>query len=330
MKHQFKIRDNYYKQNFKFTPLYNASKFSNNRRIYVKLEGDNLLGSIKSRSAFYMLNTISLQNLSNSNRLNVVESSSGNLALALHYFSEMFNIKFLCITDRTTSPLKQQQLLDCGVNLKYVEIGNNPDLRTARIKLAKSLHDSGSYIWLNQYQNKANALAHYETTAPEIFKQSKHEIDWIIVSVGSGGTISGIAKYLKEKNPTIKVIGVEPLGSTSFGGINGSYATAGAGMRGPSELLKSNLEYIDYFCQVPDSVAAFQCLNFYAKEGLKVGLTTGHCLAVAYKIAKTENSKIIVVSPDKGDYYNDIIGSLVNETDNIDEYSLKIKKVLKV
>lgn len=324
------IKCRYYDYGFIQTPLFKATSYSSNADIYVKLEGQNLFGNIKSRSAFYMLNSVATEYKPVNGRLNVVESSSGNLALALHNLSDLFSINFLCLTDSTTSELKQKKLIEEGVNLKFVEIGNNLDLRTARINMARSLHAKGDFIWLNQYNNNANALAHYETTAPEIFKQANQNVDWIIVSVGSGGTISGIARYLKERDSNIKVVGVEPIGSTSFGGHDGMYITAGAGMRGPSQLLKSNFQYIDFFAQVSDETAARECNRFWEVEGVKVGLTSGHCLAVASKLSKEITGKVIVISPDSGDHYEHIIDRLLQVTPFNRDDSISIMPLQKI
>lgn len=297
--------------NFKKTPLVCANRYSPAGNVFLKLEGENLFGNIKVRCAFYMLQDIANQNSGCTHAVNVVESSSGNLAIALHKLSDHFNVNFLCLSDRTTPENKQKELLDEGINVQFVEKMGYPDFRTARISKAKELHEKFDYIWVNQYENPANAQAHYETTGPEIWEQTQGNIDWVVVSVGSGGTISGISKYLKQKKPSINIVGVEPLGSTSFGGESHPYVSAGAGMLGPSELLKTYLKYIDYYAQVSDILAAMECKKVEKLEGVSVGLTTGHCLAVASQLQTKPNDTVVVVSADSGRHYNTTFTNLI-------------------
>lgn len=293
------------------TPLVCVNRYVPAGNVFLKLEGENLFGNIKARCAFYMLQDIVNQRSGSSHSINVVESSSGNLAIALHKLSNHFNVHFLCLSDRTTPESKQKELLDEGVNVEFVEKMGHPDFRTARISKAKELHEKSDYIWVNQYENPANAQAHYETTGPEIWEQTQGNIEWVIASVGSGGTISGIAKYLKQKKPTINIVGVEPLGSTSFGGESHPYVSAGAGMLGASKLLKAHLKYIDYYAQVSDILAAMECKKFAEHEGISVGLTTGHCLAVASQLTNRPNETVVVVSADTGIHYKKTINNLV-------------------
>lgn len=130
----------------------------------------------------------------------------------------------------------------------------------------------------------------------------------MICPVGSGGTISGIGTYMKEKNPNIKVIGVEPTGSTIFGGEEGCYLSVGAGLKGPSELIMRYGKHIDIGYKVDDNESIEQCRKLKVNENLCLGVTTGMCLAVAEKLENLCSGKnIIVISPDGGENYKDIL-----------------------
>lgn len=310
------------------TPLVCVDRYCDTGNLYIKLEGENLFGNIKGRCAFYMLEDAVSKYYDGGQPINIVESSSGNLALALHRLSGRFNVNFLCLSDRTTPKDKQKDLLGEGVNVHFVPKKKHVDFRSARISMAKELHEKSEYIWINQYNNSANAQAHYQTTGPEIWEQTNGDLDWIVLSVGSGGTISGVAKYLKRQNKKINVIGVEPLGSTSFGGVNSRYVTAGAGMCGPSNLLKDHMDFIDFYVQVPDNIAAFECKKFMEYEGISVGLTTGHCLAVASTLATNLRKKVVVISPDSGEHYKDIIYNLIQKQPTLKKESMKITPII--
>ena len=296
------------------TPLVCVDRYCPSGNMYVKCEGENRLGSIKARCAFYMLHDAVKKNSVKEHPINIVESSSGNLAIALHKLSGHFGVTFLCLSDETTPESKQRELRDEGVNVRFVEKDYYPDFRSARIAAASRLGERPDCFWINQYANPANFRAHYETTGPEIWEQTKGTVQWIVISVGSAGTICGIGTFLKQVNPAVTVVGVEPLGSTSFGGRSHPYVAAGAGMLEPSELLCRYGGCIDYFAQVPDALAARECKRFEELEGFNVGLTTGHNLAVASLLCKRTSSPVVVVSADSGKHYEAPIRKLLELT----------------
>lgn len=288
------------------TPFHKANNYCSSGNICLKLEMYNFLGSIKSRTAYYIL-----KSLYKTNQLKptttVVESTSGNLGIALSFFAKEFETNFLCLIDPLINKHKLEQLNELGTNIYEVKRSGNLDYRSSRIKLAKELHLKENYIWVNQYSNQANVQAHYETTGPEIWSQSKGNIDYLVSTVGSGGTISGTALYLKEQNKSIKIIAVEPFGSCIFGGEPANYYSAGAGLAEPSEIIKKYFYLIDEFYKVKDCEAQKECSLFYKTEGFSVGHTTGMCLVVARKLAaKYSAAKIVIISPDNEFEYNTI------------------------
>ncbi len=293
------------------SPLIPVNRYCPRGNMFVKCEGENRLRSIKARSAFYMLHDAVQKYTVTGQQICIVESSSGNLAIALHKLSGHFGVSFLCLSDKTTPVSKQRELLEEGVNVQFIPKGDYPDFRSARIAAASRFGEQPDYVWINQYANPANFRAHYETTGPEIWEQTKETVRWIVISVGSAGSICGVGKFLKQVNPDINVVGVEPLGSTSFGGRSLPYVAAGAGMLGASELLRRYGSCIDYFAQVSDYLAALECRRFEELEGFNVGLTTGHNLAVASLLCRRTRSSVVVVSADSGKHYKASIKQLL-------------------
>jgi len=285
------------------TPLFKANKYCPNGNIYLKMEMYNLSGSIKIRTAFYMLKDLYEKNKINS-KTTVIESTSGNLGIALSFFTKALNINFLCLIDPLINRNKFDELKKMSTNIYKVQETIGLDYRSSRIKLAKELDKKDNYFWLNQYENLSNVKAHYETTGPEIWKQTNGNIDYLISTVGSGGTISGTALFLKEQNSNIKVIGVEPYGSCIFGGKPSCYISAGAGMTKPSNITEFYLYLIDEAFKVRDNEATQECESFFSCEGVKIGHTSGMCLCIAKKIIqKDKKANIIIIAADS-DYLN--------------------------
>jgi len=278
--------------------------------LYLKLEKYNPTGSVKDRAAYYIfLDLIETGKLKPGTVL--VESSSGNLGLAIAYFAREVGIRFVCLVDPTVPREKLKQLENAGVEIHVVSLGNSPDYRTARIQLARELNQQPGWIWTNKYDNPANFKAHYETTGPEIWAQTGGQVDYIVCSVGTGGTICGVAHYLKQQNSAVRVIAVEPEGSTIFGGEPGTYLSVGAGMRGPSGIIRKYGQIIDYYCKVNDRDALQECVKILRTEGLSVGVTTGSVLVVASSLAARHPGKnVVAIAPDGGENYTDLFGTV--------------------
>ena len=157
-------------------------------------------------------------------------------------------------------------------------------------------------ISLKQFENQANPLAHYETTGPEIYKALDGNIDYFVAGAGSGGTYTGIMKYLKEQNENIKGILADPQGSTMGGGIEGCYNIEGIGNNFVPQTMNMNL--VDEVIKISDEEAFDMVKMLALKEGLIVGSSSGAAMAAALKHAeKIERGNIITVLPDRGDRY---------------------------
>lgn len=285
------------------TPMYRPRVYCRSGNLYLKLENANPVGSIKDRTAYYMI-----KELLDTGRLKpgikLVESSSGNLGLALGHFTSELGIPFMCLVDPTIPPDKLSELKGAGVQIHVVSLGSSPDYRTARIQMAHDLDQQSDWIWTNQYDNPANFRAHYETTGPEIWSQTKGCVNYVVCSVGTGGTICGIGHSLKQRNPSVRVVAVEPEGSTIFGGTPGKYLSVGAGMRHPSGIFEEYGQVVDYYCKISDRNALQECVNILHIENLSVGVTAGSVLVVASWLATHHPNEIIVaVVPDGGEEY---------------------------
>jgi len=275
--------------------------------LYVKLESANPNGSVKDRTAYYIVKDLIAAGRVGSNT-KLVESSSGNLGLAIAYFARKVGVRFLCLVDPLIAPGKLRELQDAGVEVHVVSLGNSPDYRSARIQMARDLNGQPDWIWTNQYDNPANFRAHYETTGPEIWSQMEGRVDYVVCSAGTCGTICGIGHYLKKQNPAIRTIAVEPKGSTIFGGKPGAYLSVGAGMRHPSGILLEFGQVVDCYCKVDDRDALQECVEFLNAESLSVGVTTGSVLVVASHLTKQyPNANVVAVAPDGGEKYVDLI-----------------------
>jgi len=275
-----------------------------NYNIYMKMEKFNKNGSIKDRTAYFLINDFLKNKKLNSSQI-IIESTSGNLGISLDYFSKILGIKFKALIDKTISKDKLKEFQKRDISYLLTQLNNYSDYRTARVALAKELSIQKKYIWINQYDNFANVEAHYKSTAPEIYKQMRGNIDIVIISMGTGGTISGVAKFFKEKNKNIQIYGVEPIGSTIFGGVESNYINVGIGLKGEDKILSKYKCLIDYNFKVSDN-DAIEITKKYKDIGF--GISTGYSLFIALKVAKEYPSKnIVVIAPDGIEKYEDIL-----------------------
>lgn len=281
-------------------------------QLFLKLESSNPTGSLKDRTAYYLVEDAIRR--ANSNDFAIVESTSGNLGLGLQYVAGQLGIKVHAIVDPTIPKSKKVRMENAGITVSVVDQNEYPDFRTARIARARMMESTGQFLWTNQYANEAGLLAHFETTGPEIWRQTGGSVDAVVCSVGTGGTICGIGRALKEKNPEVEIYAVEPEGSTIFGGYSGKYITAGAGLLGPSELVLRHGSIIDYFSHVSDGAAMSRCRQCVKSEGLSVGITAGAALEVGLHLARSnQDSVVVVIAPDSGVNYVEYIDSEAGE-----------------
>lgn len=282
------------------TPLLELPRIKSNR-IFLKLESRNYLGSIKARTAYGIV-----KNLNVSRDHIIVESTSGNLGLALNFFCKEEGRPFLCLLDETVIKLKQQHLKECGVEYEMVPVISGLDGRSSRIKRAEELMKNEQYYWVNQYDNEYGVLIHKETTGREIFEETDNKVTCVICAVGSGGTIAGIGEYFKSIGAKVKLIGVEPYGSTIFHTHDAPYITAGAGLRGKPGNIQKHLNVVTDSLAIEDEVSIRKFRELNTSYHADVGITTGMAYAAAERYCQqAENEIIVVIAPDGREMYHE-------------------------
>ena len=284
------------------TPLYELPSINGNK-IYIKPESENFLGSIKSRTGYALVNGLKVPH-----DCTIIETSSGNLGLALDFFCKEAGRPFFCLLDETIVPIKYELLLVRGVDCEIVPTMPGLDARTSRMQRADALVSAGTHFWVNQCDNEDGVRVHQQTTAHEIFQQTSGNVTSIFCSVGSGGTVSGVGEYFKRTNNKVKVFGAEPYGSTIFGTDEGSYISSGAGLRGkPANIIKhADVISGSYTIHDEDSISKYRLLN--NELGINAGLTAGMVYAAAEMYCRTARNEIIVlIAADGAEYYTEYL-----------------------
>ena len=269
----------------------------------IKLERYNIFGSIKDRVALKMLQESLIIN-----DQTVLEASSGNTALALAALGNAMDIPVeIAIPER--APEEKKQLLKIlGVTELWeaedalCPLYPNEGARGLAKGLAESPAFEGKYVYLNQYENALNVQAHYESTGPEIWNQFDGNIDMFFAGFGTGATISGVGKYLKERNPNIKIIGVEP--ATTNHTLSGLKRITGLADEYIPEIL--DLSIIDEIFSVEDDDAYQMGIDLARKTGLLVGPTSGAIISAALEYGKTHPGVAVAISPDDAFKYTHV------------------------
>lgn len=272
----------------------------NGNRIILKLEMKNFLKSIKARTAYWLIRYLP----EDAKGRIIVESSSGNLGYALGYFCKESGYRFVCLIDSSIAEKKRERLDATGIEYFQVEQEKGFDLRSSRIRRARHMMESGQYYWINQYDNPFGIMAHEMTTGPEIWRQTEGKITHCICPMGSGGTIIGTGKYLKKMSQKVKMIGVEPFGSTIYGTVDAPYINAGTGLCGKPGNISNNSWIVDESYTVTDNESIDLAKNLRNNFGLGVGISSGMAYVAALRIAaKERGATILAVAPDGEDAY---------------------------
>ena len=267
--------------------------------IFAKLEIFNPGGSVKDRIGIYMIKKAEEKGILKKGST-IIEPTAGNtgLGIALAAINKGYKVIF-------TVPEKfsiEKQLLMKAFGAEILNTPEKQGMKGAIEKAEELLSTINNSVSLNQFENPANPLAHYETTGPEIYEALDGKIDYLIAGAGSGGTFTGIVKYLKEKNPNIKGIIADPEGSIIGGGTKGSYKIEGIGNDFIPDTLDMTL--VNSFIKVNDNEAFDMVKELAKKEGLIVGSSSGAAVSAALKLASTINKgNIVVILPDRGDRY---------------------------
>lgn len=288
------------------TPLMEVCNLEKNHHIkaklLVKLEYLNPAGSVKDRAAKYMIKEAEESGSLKKGSV-IIEPTSGNTGIGLAALAAAKGYRMILTMPDTMSVERINLLKAYGaeVVLSDGKLGMAGAIAKAE-ELAKELPDS---FIPGQFENKANARAHYETTGPEIWSDTDGEIDYFVAGVGSGGTITGVGKFLKEKKSDIKIAAVEPEDSPLLSeGRAGAHGIQGIGANFVPELLDRTV--IDEIEAVNLEDSYMWAKRLAKEEGILVGISSGAALAAAYKIAQkpeNEGKTIAVLLPDSGDRY---------------------------
>lgn len=286
------------------TPLVELPKIRGNR-LLIKLESQNFLGSVKARTAYGLLRELPEE----ARHKTLVESTSGNLGIALGWFARELGLDFLALVDETTPQVKLARMREQGIDYQLVPQEGELDLRTSRMRQAQRMMESGDYYWLNQYDNPAGVRIHEESTGPEVLAQTEGKLTHCICAMGSCGTICGLAHCFRKAAPAVRVCGVEPLGSTIFAQRPRPYLNAGAGGVEMPGNLRREPELVDRHWTVPD-VEAIEAAQMLCRDfGLDVGLTGGMNYAAARHLAQEiSHGVIVVIAADGRAAYPEVLG----------------------
>ncbi len=278
------------------TPLVELSNLNKHSKVRIlgKLEGCNPGGSVKDRPAYYMVKKAE-ESGQLTREKTIVEPTSGNMGIALAMIGAVkgYRVKLTMPDCVSTERQRILQAYNAEVVLTPAKEVTDGAIRKAH-QIINEAPDT--HYMPNQFENENNVLAHYETTGPEIFSQTKGDIDVFIAGMGTTGTLMGVARFLKKQKPEVKIVGVEPTKSHTIQGLKNMKESIVPEIYHPEKL--------DEKITVEDE-EAFEVTRLLAvKDGLFVGMSSGAAVVGALRIAKDMNSgTIVVILPDRGDRY---------------------------
>lgn len=298
------------------TPMIKLNKITSDLdgEFIVKFEGYNPGHSTKDRIALYIISQAEKKGILKPGDT-IIETTSGNTGFSLAMVSITKGYKCVLAVSSKSSNDKIDMLKAMGAKVYVCPAHVSADDPRSYYQVAKKLHaETANSVYINQYFNQLNIDAHYESTGPEIWKQTKGEITHLVAASGTGGTISGTAKYLKEQNPNIKILGVDAFGSIlkkfhETGEFDGNeiypYRIEGLG----KNLIPTATDFdvIDKFEKVTDEDSAHKAREIALTEGIFAGYTSGAVMQAATQYAKAgafdANSKVVLIFPDHGSRY---------------------------
>ncbi len=288
------------------TPLVKLNKvmehFHLKANLYAKIEARNPGGSIKDRASYNMIKEYEKKGLINKDTI-LIEPTSGNTGIGLALVCARLGYKFVVCMPETMS--KERRMLIAAYGAKLVLTDGKLGMKGAIAKANELKAEYGNAIIVGQFENINNPLAHYYATAPEIDRDLNGNVDILVAGIGTGGTISGVSKYFKERNSNFKAIGVEPK-SSPFLTENkaGAHKIQGIGAGFKPETL--NIELVDEILTVSNEDAYNMARLLPTLEGILIGISSGASLASAILVAskkENEGKNIVVIFPDSGERY---------------------------
>ena len=268
-------------------------------RLFAKLELYNPAGSVKDRIGKYMIADAERRGLLRPGGT-IVEATAGNTGLGIAFAALNKGYRIIFVVPTKFSEEKQTLLRALGAEI--INTSREGGLLGAA-EMAEELRASiPGAVSLEQFKNQANPLAHYETTGPEIYRDLDGKIDYLVAGAGSGGTYTGVVRYLKERNPGIKGILADPVGSTMGGGEHGDYNIEGIGNDFIADTMDMSL--VDGVVKIDDNDAFSGARELAVKEGIFASSSSGAALAAAKKlIASGARGNVVIILPDRGDRY---------------------------
>jgi len=276
------------------TPLVRMQRLpgDTSNTLLLKLEGDNPAGSVKDRPALSMINEAERKGLVKPGDT-LIEATSGNTGIALAMVAAIKGYRMILIMPAHMSDERKAAMTAYGAEL--VTVTEAEGMERAR-DLAHEMQRNGEGIVLDQFANQDNPLAHYTDTGPEIWQQTQGTITHFVSSMGTTGTIMGVSRYLKEKNPCIEIIGLQPIEGSAIPGIR----------RWPTEYLPRifDAERVDRVIDMSQQMAEDMTRDLARVEGIFCGVSSGGAVAAALQISKeVENAIIATIVCDRGDRY---------------------------
>ena len=270
--------------------------------ILCKIEGKNPGGSVKDRVALYMIEDAEKQGLLTP-ATQIIEATSGNTGIGLCAIAAAKGYSMTIVMPDTMSV--ERRMLMAAYGAKVVLSPGNEGMSGALAVAAKLAKEAGNAFIPGQFTNPANPKAHYETTGPEIWRDTDGKVDIFVAGIGTGGTVTGVGRYLKEQNANIQIVGVEPAKSPVLsGGTPDAHGIQGIGAGFIPEVLDRSI--LDEVIPVTDEAAYATARNYAATQGVLVDISSGAALWAALEVAKRpENAgkTIVTLMPDSGERY---------------------------
>ena len=278
------------------------SKYNLKAKVFAKLESYNPAGSVKDRVALAMIEDAERQGILRNGSV-IIEPTSGNTGIGLAYVGRAKGYRVILTMPESMSMERRRILASYGAELVLTSASQGMKGAIARANELKAAMSNA--VILGQFDNPANPKAHYLTTGPEIFKDLNGKVDVFVAGVGTGGTVTGVGKYLKEQNPDVKIIAVEPASSPVLsGGEPGPHKIQGIGAGFVPNVLDKSV--IDQIITVENDDAFYYGKLIRNDEGISVGISSGAALSAAMKLALLDeyrDKNIVVLLPDGGDRY---------------------------
>ena len=279
------------------TPLVRIRRLGQGRgnSLFAKLEGNNPAGSVKDRPALFMIaEAEKAGEISPGDSL--LEPTSGNTGIALAMTAAMRGYRMILIMPENQSEERKQTMRAFGAELILVAKKDGKDGMEVARDLAAEMEKNGEGKWLNQFANSSNPLSHYRGTAPEIWRDTEGKITHFVSSMGTTGTIMGCSQFFKEKNPSVKIVGVQPGEGAQIPGIR----------KWPEEYLPKFFvrEKVDEIIEVTQPDAELTMRRLAREEGIFCGVSSGGAMWAALQVAsRVENAVIVSIVCDRGDRY---------------------------